>query len=80
MQNTKLSPYDAFYRKLRICNPLETEYTDYVNLLKSELTTEQDLIKLKLSKPPPTGIGNYQHMQQTWKQDERDHSKTFCAA
>ena len=40
MQNTKLPPYDAFYSKLRSCNPLEAEYTDYVNLLKSGLTTE----------------------------------------
>ena len=41
MQNTKLPPYDAFHSKLRSCNPLEAEYTDYVNLLKSGLTTEQ---------------------------------------
>ena len=52
MQNTELHPYDAFYSKLPSCNPLETEYTDYVNLLKSGLTTEQAVIKLKLSKPP----------------------------
>ena len=35
MQNTELPPYDAFYSKLRSCNPLEAEYTDYVNLPKS---------------------------------------------
>ena len=27
MQNTELPPYEAFYSKLRSCNPLETEYT-----------------------------------------------------
>ena len=64
MQNPELPPYDAFYSKLRSCNPLETEYTVYVNLLKSGLTTEQDVIKLKLSKPPPTGIENYHYLQQ----------------
>ena len=37
MQNTELPPYNAFYSKLRSCNPLEAEYTDYVNLLKSGL-------------------------------------------
>ena len=37
MQNPELPPYDAFYSKLRSCNPLETEYTDYVNLLNSGL-------------------------------------------
>ena len=35
MQNTELLTYDAFYSKFRSCNPLEAEYTDYVNLLKS---------------------------------------------
>ena len=68
MQITELPPYDAFYSKLRSCNPLETEYTDYVNLLKSGLATEQAVVKLKLSKPPPTGIENYQYLQQIWKQ------------
>ena len=58
MQNTALPTYDAFYSKLRSCDPLETEYTDYVNLLKSGLTKEQDVIKLKLSKPPLTGFEN----------------------
>ena len=28
LQNPELPPYDAFYSKLRCCNPLETEYTD----------------------------------------------------
>ena len=40
MQNPEFPPYDAFYSKLRSCNPLETENTNYVNLLKSGLTTE----------------------------------------
>ena len=44
-QNTELPPYDAFYSKLRSCNPLEAKDTDYVNLLKSGLTTEQAVIK-----------------------------------
>ena len=60
MQNTKISPYDAFYSKLRSCNPLEAEYTEYVNLLESGLTTEGAVVKLKLSNPQPTGIENYQ--------------------
>ena len=56
MQNTELPPYDAFYSKHRSCNTLEAEYTHYVNLLKCGLTTEQAVVKLKLSKPAPTGI------------------------
>ena len=58
MQKTELPANDAFYSKLLNCNPLEAEYTDYVNILKSGLTTEQAVVKLKLSKPPPTGIEN----------------------
>ena len=56
MQDTELPPYDAFYSKLCSCNPLEAEYTDFVNLLKSGLNTEQAVVKLKLSKTPPTGL------------------------
>ena len=55
MQNTDVPPYDAFYSKFPSCNPLEAEYTDYVSLLKSGLTREQAVVKLKISKQPPTG-------------------------
>ena len=48
MQNTELSPYDIFYSKLRSCNLLEAQNTNYVNLLKNRLTTEQAVVKLKL--------------------------------
>ena len=48
MQNTELPPLDAFYSKFRSCNPLEADYTDYVNLLKSGLTAEPAVVKLKL--------------------------------
>ena len=69
MQNTELPPYDALYSKLRSSNILEADYTDSFNLLKSGLTTEQAVVKLGLSEPPPTGIGNYQYLQQMWKQE-----------
>ena len=77
MQNTELPPNDAFYSKLRSCNPLEAEYTDYFHLLKSGLTTEQAVVKLKLSKPPPTGIENYQYLQQLRKQEQVSSFKDF---
>ena len=76
LQNTELPPYDAFYRKLS-CDPLETQYTDYANLMKNELFTEQAVIKLKLSKPPPTGIENYHYFQQIWKQEQMSSFKDF---
>ena len=77
MQKTELPPFYAFYSKLHSCNPLEAEYTDYVNLLKSGLSTEQAVIKLKLSKAPPAGIENYHYLQQIWKQEQMSSFKDF---
>ena len=77
MQKTELPPYDAFYSKLRSCNPLEAEYTDYVNLLKSGLSMEQAVVKLKLFKSPPMGIRDYQYLQQIWKQEQMSSFKDF---
>ena len=58
-------------------NPLESENTDYVNPLKNGLTTEQAVVKLKLSKPTPTGVENYQNQQQKWKQEQMSSFKDF---
>ena len=68
-QKTELPPYDAFYTTLLDSNPFQTENTDYVNILKSGLNTEQAFIKLKLSKPPPNGIENHQYLPKVWKQE-----------
>ena len=77
MQITELPSYDAFYSKLPSCKPSEFEYLDYVNQLKSGLTTQKAVIKLKLSKPPPTGIENYQCLQQIMKQEHMSSIKDF---
>ena len=77
MQNPELPPYDAFYSKLRSCNPFETECTHYINLLKSGLTTEQAVIKLKLSKPPPTGIENYHYLQEILEKEQMSSFRDF---
>ena len=79
MQNTKLPPYDAFYSKLGSCNPPETETKNYVDLLKTKsgLTTEQAVIKLKLSKPVLelriVIFCNRHGSRNNWA-----HSSTFC--
>ena len=77
MQNTELPPCDTFYSNFRSCNPLKAENTDYINLLKIGLTTEQAVVKLKLSKPPPTGIENNLYLQQIWMQEEMSSFKDF---
>ena len=68
MKKLELRPHEAFYSKLRSFNTLEAEDMDYINLLKSGLTTKQAVIKLKLSKPPLFVIENYQYLQQLIKQ------------
>ena len=45
--------------------------------MKSGLTTEQAVIKLKLLKPPPTGIDNYLYLQHIWKQEQMSSSNDF---
>ena len=45
--------------------------------MKSGLSTEQAVIKLKRSKPPPTGIENYQYLKQIWKQERMSSFKDF---
>ena len=77
MQNTEFLPYDAVYSKLRSCNALEAENTDYVDLLKIGLTTEQAVVKLKLLKPPPTGIEDHQQLQQILKKEQMSSFKDF---
>ena len=55
LQNTELPPYDTFFSKLRSWNPLEREYTEYLHLLKTGMTTNQAVTEFELTKPPPTG-------------------------
>ena len=76
-QKTELPPYDALYTKLRNCNPQEIKNTDLVNLLKSALTTDEAVINLKLLKSPPTGIENYQYLQQICKQEQMGSFEDF---
>ena len=77
MQSTELPPNDVFYSKFCSCNPLEAEYTDYDNLLKSRLITEEAVVKLNPLRSPPTGIENYQYLQQLWKQEQMSSFKDF---
>ena len=73
----RTSRYNAFYSKLLIYNPLRYEYTDNVNRLESGLTAEQVVIRLKLSKPCPIEIVNYQYLQQIWKHEHMNSLKDF---
>ena len=59
MNNSELSPYDAFSSNFRNVNPLEEDYSDYQRLFSGALKSEA-LSKMKLSKPPLSGEENFQ--------------------
>ena len=79
MQNTDLPPHDDFYSKFVSCKSLENEYTKYVDLIQSRLTTEQAVIKMKLSIPTPTVVKNYQFLQQIRKREQMSSFTNFFA-
>ena len=79
IKKTKFSPYGAFYSKICSCNPLEVEYGDCFDPLKSGMTTKQAIVKLKLTKPPPARAENYQYLQQIWKQQQMSSFRVFFA-
>ena len=73
----RLPPCESFYIKLRSWEPLATEQKDFGNLLKIRITTEQAVIKLKLSKPLPTWSENYEYLPKKWKQEQVSSFKDF---
>ena len=48
MNSKELPPYDSVFSILLSNNPLEKDYNDFQNLVKSSLTTEQTLAKLRM--------------------------------
>ena len=67
MKNEELSPYDSFFSKLRIINPLAKGYNDFEKLTTSGLSTEQAVCKLRLEKIPPAGDKkNYAYLWSIW--------------
>ena len=62
MQSTELPLFDAFYSQLHSCSLIEKDYKEWVHLVKSGLTAEQTFAKLKLSKPLPSRMENYQNL------------------
>ena len=77
MNNGEIPPYDAFFCKHRKANPLEKDYSDYQKLLSCRLKTEGALLKMKLSKPPPSGQENYQFLLDIWNHEKMCIFKDF---
>ena len=55
LSHKEVPPYDSFFNFLRNSNPLENDYNNFENLVKSGLTREQALAKLRMSNVPPIG-------------------------
>ena len=49
----------------------------YVSLLKSGMTREQGVLNMKWSKPPSTGVENYQYLLEIWNQEEMSSFRDF---
>ena len=77
MNNSELLPYDAFFSKHRIVNPLEKDYSDYQKLISCGLKTEEGVSEMKISKPPPSGEENYQQLHDIWNHENMCTIKNF---
>ena len=77
LSQQSLPSYDAFYSRLRNCNPLDKTFSDYQNHLKAGCSSEEALRKLKLSEIPPTGEENYAYLQQVWNSQGMQSFKDF---
>ena len=77
LNNKELPPYDSFFSKLRIINPLEKDYNDFENLTTSGLSSEQAVCKLRLNNIPPTGDENYAYLRSIWVSEDMKSFKDF---
>ena len=73
----ELPPYEVFFSKLRNNNPLDKDFIDYEKLRKSEFDEEQALKKLQIKTVPPSGLDNYNYLQETWNKNGMTVFKDF---
>ena len=73
----ELPPYQAFFSKLRNNNPLDKDFLDYEKLRKSGFDEQQALKKLQIKTVPPSGLNNYNYLQETWKKNGMTVFKDF---
>ena len=72
-----MPPYEVFFSKLRNNNPLDKDFIDYEKLRKSEFDKEQALKKLQIKTVPPSGLDNYNYLQETWNKNGMTVFKDF---
>ena len=72
-----MPPYEAFFSKLRNKKPLNKDFNDYEKLRLSELDKQQALKKLQIKTVPPSGLDNYDYLQETWNKNGMTVFKDF---
>ena len=72
-----MPPYEAFFSKVRNNNPLNKDFIDYEKLRKSGFDEQQALKKLQIKTVPPSGLDNYNYLQETWKKNGMTVFKDF---
>ena len=65
----ELSPYEAFFSKLRNKKPLEKDFQDFEKLRKSGFDEQKALKKLQIKTVPPSGLDSYNYLQKTWNKN-----------
>ena len=77
LNNEELPPYDFFFSKLRIINPLGKDYNDFENLTTSGSSSEQAVCKLRPNKVPLTGEEKYAYLRGIWVSEGQKNFKDF---
>ena len=77
MNSKELPPYDSFSSILRNSKPLEKGYNDFQNLVNSDLSTDQAVVKLRMDRIPPTGTENYSYFQSVWENNNMENFSDF---
>ena len=73
----ELPPYEVFFSKLRNNNPPDKDFIDYEKLRKRGFDEQQALKKLQIKNFPPSGLDNYNYLQETWKKNGMTVIKDF---
>ena len=73
----ELTPKEAFFSKIRNNNPLDKDFIDYEKIRKSGFDEQQRLKKLQIKTAPPSGLDNYNSLQETWRKNGMTVFKDF---
>ena len=79
LNNKEFPSYEFFFSILRNNNnkPLEKDYNNFKNLVKSGLFKKLALAKSRMDKVPPSGAESYNYLQTVWKIEHMQTSWDF---